>query len=542
MVKNWAVSIGINKYDFLQPLNYAQRDAQLMQEFLCNEAGFNQVLFFSDDSPDKRPSRSNLLRVLRQLGKEAKMSAGDNFWFFFSGHGMRHEGRDYLMPLDGDANDIENTAISITYITDNLRLCGADNVVLIFDACRNQGTRSGEGIGNQTAELARQTGVLSIFSCSPNEYSYEIEALQQGAFTRALLEGLGVQGKCATVERLNQYLSYRLPEINRQHGKPQQTPYSIAEPITKSRLIVLPRYATLADIAMLKNDAYQAEVGKDIELAKQLWLRVNIAAAGRDLEAVKALERIAQSRMETSNAFSSSSSVEPDIRRRSSKSAPLPESNQIESAVELESATDALTSEHRVDYTLLQNLLASRSWKEADRETKAIMLEVAGRKQEGWLGTNDIRKFPYQTLHTIDQLWVTSSNGRFGFSVQQRIWQELGGTKGAGYEIWVRFANAVGWRVNDSWVAYKDLPFALKATEGNLPYCRAWVEEGWPQHIPGRFDSLVSRFEECKVQPEPPLVEYTLKLESLINNLSSQKIDYTQASVSQPQSLWLFST
>ncbi|MHC5822927.1 MAG: caspase family protein, partial [Nostoc sp.] len=72
MAKNWAIAIGINHYDYLQPLNYAKRDALLMQEFLGNEAGFERIFFFSDDSPElagksTRPTRTNLLRVLRQL-------------------------------------------------------------------------------------------------------------------------------------------------------------------------------------------------------------------------------------------------------------------------------------------------------------------------------------------------------------------------------------------------------------------------------------------------------------------------------------------
>ncbi|AUT00516.1 peptidase C14 [Nostoc sp. CENA543] len=298
MAKNLAIAIGVNQYDYLQPLNYAKRDAMLMQDFLRNEAGFNQVFFFSDDSPDiggksTRPTRANLLRILRQLFETPFMGAGDNFWFFFSGHGSRHAGRDYLMPSDGDPEDIENTAISINLVTERLRRCGADNVVLILDACRSLGTRAGEGIGRQTAEEARQQGVISIFSCSPQEYSYEIAALEQGAFTCALLEGLGIQGKCATVERLNQYLSFRVPELVRQHNNKRQTPYIIAEPVTKSHLILVPRHATLADIATLKNDAYRAQFKKDFDLAKQLWIRVLAAASGQDLEAIEALEQIA---------------------------------------------------------------------------------------------------------------------------------------------------------------------------------------------------------------------------------------------------------
>ncbi|MEH1924016.1 SUMF1/EgtB/PvdO family nonheme iron enzyme [Nostoc sp.] len=301
MAKNWAIAIGINQYDYLQPLNYAKRDALLMQEFLANEAGFERIFFFSDDSPhvdgkSTRPTRTNLLRVLRQLFDNPFMGAGDNFWFFFSGHGIRYADRDYLMPCDGDPEDIENTAIAINFVSERLRRCGADNVVLILDACRNEGKKTGEGIGRQTAEEARQQGVISIFSCIPQEYSYEINALQQGAFTTALLEGLGIQGKCATVERLEQYLRLRVPELVRQHKNTRQTPYVIAEPVNKSHLILVPRYATLVDIATLKNDAYYAQSKRDFDLAKQLWIRVLAAASGQDMEAIEALEEIARLR------------------------------------------------------------------------------------------------------------------------------------------------------------------------------------------------------------------------------------------------------
>ena len=58
---------------------------------------------------------------------------------------------------------------------------------MILDACRNQGQRSGIGVGRGTEQVARQTGIISLFSCSPEQYSYELEDLKQGAFTTALL-------------------------------------------------------------------------------------------------------------------------------------------------------------------------------------------------------------------------------------------------------------------------------------------------------------------------------------------------------------------
>jgi uncharacterized caspase-like protein len=304
MGRNLAISIGINKYDCLTPLKYAKPDAHLMQEFLRNQVRCEEVLFYSDDSPDfkgrsTRPSFTNLNRVLRTMFEKPFMEAGDNFWFFFSGHGRRHNGCDYLMASDSDPGDIERTAISISYVTEQLRRCGADNVILILDACRDQGSKSGEGIGNQAADVARQKGVITFFSCSPHELSYEIETLQQGIFTKAVLEGLGIQGRCATVERLNHYLSARVPQLIREYKgeKVRQTPYVIAEPITKSHLIICPYYAVLLDVTTLKIDAYKAADNKDYELAKQLWIRI-LAVSPGDIDAINGIEKIAVLRIE----------------------------------------------------------------------------------------------------------------------------------------------------------------------------------------------------------------------------------------------------
>ena len=151
MASNWAIVIGINQYRFLQPLKYAKRDAEAMSHFLTENAKFDRIFLFTDDSlpiggKSTEPFRANLLRVLRQIFATPFMNDGDNFWFFFSGHGIPHQGQDYLMPLDGDPEDIENTGISTNTITNYLRSCGADNAVMILDACRSGGKKSGEGM------------------------------------------------------------------------------------------------------------------------------------------------------------------------------------------------------------------------------------------------------------------------------------------------------------------------------------------------------------------------------------------------------------
>ncbi|MFM7368408.1 MAG: GUN4 domain-containing protein, partial [Sphaerospermopsis kisseleviana] len=88
-----------------------------------------------------------------------------------------------------------------------------------------------------------------------------------------------------------------------------------------------------------------------------------------------------------------------------------------------------LKSDVRMDYSKLRDLLKAGKWEEADDETLRVMLTVAKREKVGWLDVKNIDNFPCADLRTIDKLWVKYSNGRFGFSVQKRIYQGLGGTR-----------------------------------------------------------------------------------------------------------------
>ena len=276
MGKNWAITVGINQYHNLRLLQYAQRDAEAMRDFCLNEAKFEQVYHFAEGAPPivaeqgtplrSEPTIGNLERFLRVRFEQKFLAAGDNLWFFFAGHGKRHQGKDYLMPLDGDPGNVERTGIAIRDVADRLRRSGADNVVLMLDACRGEDDRDGgAGIGTE-----QQQGVITLFACSPNELSYEIEALEQGAFTHCLLQGLRIAGEnnCATVERLYQHLRYQVPELNRRYQKPAQYPYAIAEPATKLHLILLPQYARLQDVEALKIDATGKETNRQSKQAE----------------------------------------------------------------------------------------------------------------------------------------------------------------------------------------------------------------------------------------------------------------------------------
>ena len=99
-------------------------------------------------------------------------------------------------------------------------------------------------------------------------------------------------------------------------------------------------------------------------------------------------------------------------------------------------SSDALNSGCGVDYTTLRNLLAVKKWREADEETESICQLLLSRRE--------VNALPCEDIWTMDQLWMKYSDRRFGFSVQKRIWQSIGGTN---QTPWSSFCQQVGWLV-----------------------------------------------------------------------------------------------
>ena len=145
---------------------------------------------------------------------------------------------------------------------------------------------------------------------------------------------------------------------------------------------------------------------------------------------------------------------------------------------------DDLLSAIGVDYIQLRDLLAAGQWQKADEETGAVMLKIARRVTAGWLREEDIQEFPCPDLQTIDRLWVKYSQGHFGFSIQNYIWENAG-------EDYGRFGDSVGWRLYSSWRRYSDLTFSLLAPVGHLPaapfFKSSEMAVGWISSIPPKL-------------------------------------------------------
>ncbi|MDX2229433.1 MAG: GUN4 domain-containing protein [Leptolyngbyaceae cyanobacterium bins.349] len=142
---------------------------------------------------------------------------------------------------------------------------------------------------------------------------------------------------------------------------------------------------------------------------------------------------------------------------------PLPISNAPEFDTPVSKSSNAR------NYTKLQNLLRSGKWREANQETTNRLCDMTGRTQAGWLRVDDIKIIPAEDLQTIDRLWMQYSQGKFGFSVQKRIWQECGSPVDFG-EKWNTFGDRIGWCINGKWLSNPLLMCDLQNSPvGELP-------------------------------------------------------------------------
>lgn len=136
-------------------------------------------------------------------------------------------------------------------------------------------------------------------------------------------------------------------------------------------------------------------------------------------------------------------------------------------------------SEVGVDYTKLRDLLAAKKFLAADEETTRVMLKVVGADKRGYFTPKQIQTFPRTDLQTIDQLWVHYSGGKYGFSVQKRIWQEEKNLESFVCRVgWGELR--LEWRKTGEWFVSYPLPlFKFHARQGYFPIVGSWGFAGF---------------------------------------------------------------
>lgn len=150
----------------------------------------------------------------------------------------------------------------------------------------------------------------------------------------------------------------------------------------------------------------------------------------------------------------------------------------------------SLESECNIDYQLLKDLLIDQKFEDADTVTRQKLCELAGEAsvKRKWVYFTEVEQFSATDLHTINSLWWVYSEGKFGFSVQRKLWLSVG-------KDFTKLWPKIGWKKDNNWTFYPDeFIWDLSAPVGHLPLLnqlrgvrvaaslfthRVWSENNW---------------------------------------------------------------
>lgn len=232
---DFALVIGIDKYDTLPPADFAEHDAQAVRDHLL-AMGYqtDHVVFLTG----RRATRANMAKNIESwLTKN--VSDGSTVFFYFSGHGAPDTatGAAYLVPWDGDPKALDQTAYPVGALYEKLGSLGAKSVIVAMDACfsgaggRSVLPKGARPLVNRidlgTAKL--HGPIVALAASGKEEITGTDDAQSHGLFTYYLLKGLNeMGGSHVTAKKLFDYLRPKVEQAARRDNR-IQTPQLIAE-------------------------------------------------------------------------------------------------------------------------------------------------------------------------------------------------------------------------------------------------------------------------------------------------------------------------
>ena len=133
---SYALIIGIDKYQNVQNLNYAVKEAESIQDILVNTFDFpeSNIKLLKNEEATKQ----NILKSFSDITKKADYK--DRVLIYFAGHGATDdlpEGGEmgYLLPVDGDNDDLFLSSIAMDDLKRISLMSKAKHLLYLVDAC-----------------------------------------------------------------------------------------------------------------------------------------------------------------------------------------------------------------------------------------------------------------------------------------------------------------------------------------------------------------------------------------------------------------------
>lgn len=230
------LAVGIGDYREKElALDFAAKDARDFVGIMLGQKGqlYSDVVVRT--LTDAAATRDAIVDGLNWLRTES--SARDTAVVFLSGHGITlANGNYYFLPVNGTFSDPARNGLIFSELRNTLMTLPG-RAVLFIDTChagdvlgRNNGAAMMTGVVNELSAV--ENGVVVFASSTGSQISVEDNAWGNGAFTKAVVEGLGGRADFTgkgriTIAALDLWLSERVRELT--DGK--QTP-ATAKPRT----------------------------------------------------------------------------------------------------------------------------------------------------------------------------------------------------------------------------------------------------------------------------------------------------------------------
>jgi hypothetical protein len=187
----YVLSIGVSRYqDERIRLGFASKDAQDFAQTMMKQKGILYHDVITKVLSDSLATKDAILDGLQWIKQQAKRE--DIAMIFMAGHGVNEENEHfYFLPVDVDLDHVVRSGLDFTQfkgIVSDL----VSKVVVFIDACHAAnifgGRRDINAVVNQLASA--ENGIVVFSSSAGNQSSLEDPKWNNGAFTKALVEGL----------------------------------------------------------------------------------------------------------------------------------------------------------------------------------------------------------------------------------------------------------------------------------------------------------------------------------------------------------------
>ncbi len=230
----YVLAVGISKYrDPALQLDYAAKDANDFVAVFKRQENYLYRKVVIRLLQDSKAKRDDILDALEWIRRE--VTARDVAVVFFAGHGVNDsDGVYYFLPQDADVDKLKRSSVIFTEIRNTMSALPG-KALFFIDTCHagNVLGTARRGVGNDLSAVVNElssaeNGVIVFAASTGRQFSQESVEWGNGAFTRAVVEGLSGKADAAgsgriTHKMLDLYISERVKAMTRG----TQTPVTI---------------------------------------------------------------------------------------------------------------------------------------------------------------------------------------------------------------------------------------------------------------------------------------------------------------------------